>query len=95
MTKLGRCVANGTGAPITSDGARRGCRLTAWVARWLRGAAEGYAAAAMYEELSRLSDAELHRRGLTRDDLSRHISERARRAGETGPEKDGAGRRGQ
>ena len=71
------------------------CRLTAWVASWVRGAADGYAAAAMYEELSRLSDAELRRRGLTRDDLSRHVSERARGAAERGPEDDGVGRRGE
>jgi hypothetical protein len=33
--------------------------------------ADFYAAATMYEELSKLSDAELHRRGLSRDSLAR------------------------
>jgi hypothetical protein len=35
--------------------------------------ADYHAAAALYEELSRLSDAELNRRGLTRESLARHI----------------------
>ena len=33
-----------------------------------------YAAAALYDELSGLSDAELHRRGLSRDTLARDIT---------------------
>lgn len=32
-----------------------------------------YAAAAMYEQLSKLSNAELHRRGLSRDTLARDV----------------------
>jgi hypothetical protein len=39
---------------------------------WLRTCADHYAAAAMYERLSGLSDAELCRRGLARADLGRH-----------------------
>jgi hypothetical protein len=39
------------------------------VAVWLRTCADHYAAAAMYEQLSGLSDAELRRRGLSRADL--------------------------
>jgi hypothetical protein len=35
--------------------------------------ADHYAAAAMYEQLSRLSDAELQRRGLSRSTLARDV----------------------
>lgn len=45
------------------------------VAVWLRTCADHYAAAAMYEQLSGLSDAELRRRGLSRADLGRHACE--------------------
>jgi hypothetical protein len=44
-------------------------RLTAWA----RGCADSYAAAAAYEQLSRLSDAELRRRELSRDILARDL----------------------
>jgi hypothetical protein len=40
---------------------------------WLKGCAEAYAAAAAYENLSRLSDGELRRRGLSRDVLARDL----------------------
>jgi hypothetical protein len=39
---------------------------------WLNACADYCAAAAIYEQLSRLSDAELHRRGLSRHTLARH-----------------------
>ena len=42
--------------------------------RWLKGCADNYAAAAMYENLSRLSDAELRHRSLSRDVLARDLS---------------------
>ena len=45
------------------------------VATWLRTCADHYAAAAMYEQLAGLSDAELRRRGLSRGDLGRHACE--------------------
>ena len=45
-------------------------RLVAWV----RTCADHYAAAAAYEGLSRLSDAQLHHRGLSRDILARDLS---------------------
>jgi hypothetical protein len=35
--------------------------------------ADFYAAATLYDELSKLSDAELHRRGLSRDSLARDV----------------------
>jgi len=44
-------------------------RLTAWAANL----ADNYAAAAAYDSLSRLSDAELKRRGLSRDILARDL----------------------
>jgi hypothetical protein len=40
---------------------------------WVHAAAGYYAAAAMYEDLSRLSDSELTRRGLSRADLARLV----------------------
>jgi hypothetical protein len=40
---------------------------------WFRTAADYYDAAATYEELARLSDAELARRGLSRDTLGRDV----------------------
>jgi hypothetical protein len=39
---------------------------------WLDARADAWAAAALYDELRRLSDAELRRRGLSRDMISRH-----------------------
>jgi hypothetical protein len=46
-----------------------GQRITTWVDT----CADYYAAAAMYEELSKLSDAELMRRGLSRAALARDV----------------------
>ena len=46
-------------------------RLAAWVAT----CADHYKAAALYDQLSGLSDAELHRRGLSRLTLARDIRE--------------------
>ncbi len=40
---------------------------------WTSSCADYYAAAAMYEKLSKLSNAELHRRGLSRDTLARDV----------------------
>ena len=40
-------------------------------AAWLRTCADYYAASAMYEDLAGLSDAELRRRGLSRDTIAR------------------------
>jgi hypothetical protein len=45
------------------------------IAEWLATAADYWAAAAMYEQQSGLSDAELHRRGLSRATLAREISQ--------------------
>jgi hypothetical protein len=43
------------------------------IATWADTCADGYAAAAMYEQLSALSDAELARRGLSRASLARDV----------------------
>ena len=48
--------------------------LRARFAAWARSCADYYAAAWAYEELSRLSDAQLRRRGLSRDILARDVS---------------------
>jgi hypothetical protein len=50
------------------------------IAAWMAICAEYHAAAANYEELSRLSDAELSRRGLARDTLARDLCESADRS---------------
>ncbi len=49
--------------------------LAARVAGWTNTVADYYAAAAIYEQLSRLSDAELKRRGLSRATLARDIGQ--------------------
>jgi len=43
------------------------------IVTWATACADYYAAAAMYEQLSRLSNAELERRGLTRATLARDV----------------------
>jgi hypothetical protein len=54
-------------------------QLSAWrglcqrLATWVKDCADRYAAATAYEELSRLSDAELRHRSLTRDILARDL----------------------
>jgi len=45
------------------------------IANLINTAADYYAAASIYEQLSRLSDAELNRRGLSRDRLARDVVE--------------------
>jgi hypothetical protein len=50
------------------------------MAAWLATCTNYHAAAGMYEELSRLSDAELERRGLSRDTLARDVCESSDRA---------------
>lgn len=47
---------------------------------WVTTSAQTYGAAVAYEELSRLSDAQLKHRGLTRDILARDVSEECVRA---------------
>ncbi len=40
---------------------------------WVTACGEAYVASAMYEDLSRLSDAELRRRGLSREGLAHEV----------------------
>jgi hypothetical protein len=49
-------------------------RVATWVATWATARANAIAAAAVYEHLSKLSDAELHRRGLSRSTLACDVS---------------------
>jgi hypothetical protein len=66
-------------APVGSRSARslplaaRLLSIAKWVRDYIETMTDYYAAAAIYEELSRLSDAELHRRGLSRADLARDV----------------------
>ena len=62
---------------LTTLGARLG-RTRKRAAIWLRTAADYYAAAAVYEQLSSLSNAELQRRGLSRDTLARDVERTCR-----------------
>ena len=48
-------------------------RLRARIATWLRTCVDYYEAATLYEELNRLSDAELARRGLNRATLGHDV----------------------
>jgi hypothetical protein len=47
--------------------------LAKGIAGWIDSTADLWAAAALYDGLRRLSDAELHKRGLSRDTLARDI----------------------
>jgi hypothetical protein len=47
--------------------------LVRFFVTWADSCANYYAAAAIYEQLSRLSNAELHKRGLSRDTLARDV----------------------
>jgi Mn-containing catalase len=64
-------------APAESRGARRlADRISSMAKRisdYIEDIADYYAAATVYEQLSRLSDAELHRRCLSRADLAREV----------------------
>lgn len=58
-----------SGLPLS----RRVASVAMWFADWITAAADHYAAAAVYEQLSRLSDAELQRRGLSRATLAQDV----------------------
>lgn len=47
--------------------------LWSGLAAWVRACGDAYVASAIYEDLSRLSDAELKRRGLSRENLARDV----------------------
>lgn len=54
-------------------------RLGRWIGRWLGTCGDYYAASAHYEDMARLSDAELKRRGFDRETLAREICDRCER----------------
>jgi hypothetical protein len=66
-------------APVASSGTggwglkARISSMAKWVGDYIKTMAEYYAAATMYEQLSKLSDAELQRRGLSRHTLMRDV----------------------
>lgn len=67
---------------LVRKNAFRARSVIATAAIWLESCANAYAAVALYANLSRLSDAELQRRGLARDTLARDLLENTRaRAG--------------
>ena len=67
---------------LVRKNAVRARSVIAKAAIWLESCANAYAAVALYANLSRLSDAELQRRGLARDTLARDLLEDTRmRAG--------------
>jgi hypothetical protein len=66
----------GAGELLGTSGPSLGARLGAlktYLAAWIETCAAYYNAAARYDQLSRLSDAELHRRGLSRETLARDV----------------------
>ena len=69
-----------------SLGTRFGAFKT-YLAAWIETCAAYYEAAALYDQLAGLSDAELHRRGLSRESLARDVCDacepsKDRKAGE-------------
>jgi hypothetical protein len=64
-------------APHVAGGLQLAKRIS-WMAKriveYIETRADHYAAAAMYQQLSRLSDAELHHRGLSRSTLARDVT---------------------
>ena len=61
-------------------------RLTKVVIAWVQTCADYWSAANLYESLRNLSDAELHRRGLSRDTVARDVCQSCdRTAHKTGP----------
>jgi hypothetical protein len=67
----GAGVAAGGSARRLSDRLRS---VGSWLVTWLDTRADYWAAAAMYQQLSVLSDAELDRRGLSRATLARDVA---------------------
>ncbi len=68
--QLVACQPTASGLSARIAGAMR--YAAGWMAEWLEACADYWAAAALYDELRKLSDAELRRRGLSRDELARH-----------------------
>jgi hypothetical protein len=92
MTYLPRFpVAKGTREHPAAGAAHRwlaaASRLSStgkWISAFIETLTDYYAATAMYEQLSRLSDAELQRRGLSRSGLARDVLAACERRGPDG-----------
>jgi hypothetical protein len=76
--RFSRTPTGAVGGPATRA-AERFRTVVARVAEWVDAAADYYAAATLYEQLSRLSDAELLRRGLSRTRLAGDVADAHRR----------------
>ena len=76
MTSTNAHVSSaGTAEKRSGTGFRRYVKaLLVWVSAWATAHTKARAAADAFEHLSRLSDSELHRRGLSRSTLARDIS---------------------
>jgi hypothetical protein len=61
----------------------------AWLSEWVQSCADHYAAAHIYQSLSRLSDAELAARGLARATLARDLIEMHEGARKAAPGREG------
>ena len=78
-------------SPETADAASQSARVDrprgfwAWIGNWLATCADYYEAAALYEEFTALSDAELARRGLNRASLARDVCEACDRGSDQQP----------
>lgn len=62
-------------APTDAAGRHPIAAYWTWIVDWASTCADYYAASATYEQLARLSNAELGRRGLSRETLARDIIE--------------------
>ena len=71
-------VTISTTAPVRSSWLRS---LGTWLTTTIKACADYYAAASAYEDLSRLSDAELKRRGMSRDTIARDVTDGFDRGG--------------
>jgi hypothetical protein len=68
--------SSSTAAPLSNWTRLARLRIVKWAhtcADYVNTCADYYAAAAMYDGLRRLSDAELHNRGLSRETLARDV----------------------
>jgi hypothetical protein len=71
MMTLDQRLPHAAPAPATEHSTRSS--LWSRLAAWLRTCADWYAAWQAYEDLARLSNAELNRRGLSRATLAREV----------------------
>jgi hypothetical protein len=70
---LANAIACSDAAPANQSLIASVRTLVGWTADWVGTASKYYAAAAQYEQLSKLSDAELRRRGLCRSNLAQDL----------------------